>query len=47
MRHVLLEMLKLVRLEGFGIVPDQFSGGQKQRVALARALARRPKVAIA
>ena len=39
------EMLKLVRLEGFGHrKPDQLSGGQKQRVALARALARRPKL---
>ena len=39
------QMLKLVRLEGFGHrKPDQLSGGQKQRVALARALARRPKL---
>lgn len=39
------EMLKLVKLEGFGKrSPSQLSGGQKQRVALARALVIRPKV---
>src|SRR3954468_7686633 len=39
------EMLKLVRLDGFGERrPHQLSGGQRQRVALARALAKRPKV---
>jgi sulfate transport system ATP-binding protein len=39
------ELLKLVRLEGFGHrYPSQLSGGQRQRVALARALAARPKV---
>jgi spermidine/putrescine transport system ATP-binding protein len=39
------EMLKLVRLEGFGPRrPYQLSGGQAQRVALARALINRPKV---
>jgi spermidine/putrescine transport system ATP-binding protein len=39
------EMLKLVRLEGFGPRrTHQLSGGQAQRVALARALINRPKV---
>ncbi len=39
------ELLKLVRLEGFGgRFPSQLSGGQRQRVALARALAAKPKV---
>jgi spermidine/putrescine transport system ATP-binding protein len=39
------EMLRLVRLEGFGPrKPSQLSGGQAQRVALARALINRPKV---
>jgi putrescine transport system ATP-binding protein len=39
------EMLKLVRLEGFGRRrPHELSGGQRQRVALARALAKRPRV---
>jgi putative spermidine/putrescine transport system ATP-binding protein len=37
------EMLRLVRLEGFGErMPSQLSGGQQQRVALARALAYDP-----
>jgi putrescine transport system ATP-binding protein len=40
-----VEMLALVRLEGFGgRKPHQLSGGQRQRVALARSLAKRPKV---
>jgi putrescine transport system ATP-binding protein len=40
-----LEMLKLVQLEGLGTRrPDQLSGGQRQRVALARALAKRPSL---
>jgi sulfate transport system ATP-binding protein len=39
------ELLKLIRLEGFGArYPSQLSGGQRQRVALARALAARPTV---
>jgi sulfate transport system ATP-binding protein len=39
------ELLKLIRLEGFGTrYPGQLSGGQRQRVALARALAARPTV---
>jgi sulfate transport system ATP-binding protein len=39
------ELLKLIRLEGFGSrYPSQLSGGQRQRVALARALAAQPKV---
>jgi spermidine/putrescine transport system ATP-binding protein len=39
------EMLRIVRLEGFGSRrPDQLSGGQAQRVALARAVINRPKV---
>ena len=39
------ELLKLIRLEGFGgRYPSQLSGGQRQRVALARALAARPAV---
>jgi sulfate transport system ATP-binding protein len=39
------ELLKLIRLEGFGKrFPAQLSGGQRQRVALARALAARPSV---
>ena len=39
------EMLKIVRLEGFGArKPDQLSGGQAQRVALARAVINRPRV---
>jgi sulfate transport system ATP-binding protein len=39
------ELLKLIRLEGFGErYPAQLSGGQRQRVALARALAARPAV---
>ncbi|MFO1020996.1 MAG: sulfate/molybdate ABC transporter ATP-binding protein [Planctomycetales bacterium] len=38
-----LELLKLVRLEGLGQrYPSELSGGQRQRVALARALAVRP-----
>lgn len=37
------ELLRLVRLEGFGNRrPDTLSGGQRQRVALARAIAREP-----
>lgn len=40
-----MEMLKLVQLEGFGKRRiTQMSGGQKQRVAIARALINRPKV---
>ena len=40
-----IEMLKLVRLEGFDErYPRQLSGGQQQRVALARTLAVSPKV---
>lgn len=40
-----LQMLKLVQLEGFGNRKiTQMSGGQKQRVAIARALINRPKV---
>ncbi len=39
------ELLKLIRLEGFGSrYPSQLSGGQRQRVALARALAAQPSV---
>ena len=39
------EMLRLVRLEGFGArMPSQLSGGQRQRVAIARAVAGEPKV---
>jgi sulfate transport system ATP-binding protein len=39
------ELLKLIRLEGFGTrYPGQLSGGQRQRVALARALAAQPRV---
>jgi sulfate transport system ATP-binding protein len=39
------ELLKLIRLEGFGArYPSQLSGGQRQRVALARALAAKPNV---
>jgi putrescine transport system ATP-binding protein len=39
------EMLRLVRLEGFGRRrPHELSGGQRQRVALARALAKRPRL---
>src|SRR6516225_3660280 len=39
------ELLKLIRLEGFGVrYPGQLSGGQRQRVALARALAAQPRV---
>lgn len=38
-------MLKLVRLEGYGIrMPEQLSGGQRQRVAIARAVINEPKV---
>ena len=40
-----LEMLKLVNLDGFGKRRvDQMSGGQQQRVAIARALVNHPKV---
>jgi putrescine transport system ATP-binding protein len=40
-----VEMLKLVRLEGFDRRrPDQLSGGERQRVALARSLVKRPRV---
>lgn len=39
------EMLRLVRLEGFGKrMPGQLSGGQRQRVAIARAVVNEPKV---
>lgn len=42
--HRIEEMLRLVRLEGFGErKPGQLSGGQRQRVALARALAVSPR----
>src|SRR5688572_22914683 len=44
-RAAAVDLLKLVRLEGFGHrFPSQLSGGQRQRVALARALAARPRV---
>lgn len=44
-RDRVLELLKLIQLEGFGDrFPMQLSGGQRQRVALARALAIQPKV---
>ena len=44
-RDRVLELLKLVRLEGLGQrLPSELSGGQRQRVALARALAVRPKM---
>ncbi len=44
-RALVNDLLKLVRLEGFGQrYPSQLSGGQRQRVALARALAAKPKV---
>ncbi|HEY7229902.1 MAG TPA: ABC transporter ATP-binding protein [Pseudolabrys sp.] len=40
-----LEMLELVRLQGFGARKiHQLSGGQRQRVALARSLIKRPRV---
>ena len=40
-----IEMLEMVRLEGFGSRrPSELSGGQRQRVALARALVNRPSV---
>ena len=39
------EMLKLVRLEGFGDhYPRELSGGMQQRVAIARALSFRPSI---
>ena len=45
MRGSVLEMLRLVELEGFeNRKPRQLSGGQQQRVALARALVCRPRV---
>jgi sulfate transport system ATP-binding protein len=44
-RHRVMELLKMVRLEGLGNrFPTELSGGQRQRVALARALAVRPKL---
>lgn len=44
-RQRVLEMLRLVQLEGFEErMPDQLSGGQKQRVAIARALVNNPQV---
>jgi sulfate/thiosulfate transport system ATP-binding protein len=44
-RAAAVDLLKLVRLEGFGHrFPSQLSGGQRQRVALARALAAKPNV---
>jgi spermidine/putrescine transport system ATP-binding protein len=44
-RQRVVEMLALVRLEGFGSrKPSQLSGGQQQRVALARALVLNPRV---
>ena len=44
-RAAAVDLLKLVRLEGFGHrFPAQLSGGQRQRVALARALAAKPNV---
>lgn len=44
-RDRVMELLKLVRLEGLGgRFPSELSGGQRQRVALARALAVRPKM---
>jgi len=40
-----IQMLKLVKLEGFGSRHvDSLSGGQQQRVAIARALVNEPKV---
>lgn len=44
-RDRVLELLRLIQLEGFGDrFPMQLSGGQRQRVALARALAIEPRV---
>jgi len=44
-REKVLEMLKVVRLEGYeSRMPSQLSGGQMQRVAIARALVNSPKV---
>jgi iron(III) transport system ATP-binding protein len=44
-REKILEVLKLVQLEGYGHrLPAQLSGGQQQRVALARALVVGPQL---
>lgn len=44
-REKVIEMLKLVKLEGYGSrMPEQLSGGQRQRVAIARAVVNEPKV---